>query len=197
MPTKDPRLDAYIAKSQPFAQPILRHLRELIHAACPAVEETIKWQMPHFMYHGILANIAGFKQHCTLFFFHPEMRRSVRFGNDKGALGQFGRLTSLADLPSDAVLTQLIKTAMKHNEAPRTPRPKRPAKPVVVPAYFSKALKQNPKSLANFQSMPPSHRREYVQWITDAKRDETRARRMATAIKQLADGKSQNWKYEK
>ena len=198
MPTKDPRIDAYIAKSADFARPILNHLRKLVHNACPDVEETMKWNFPHFVHHGILCGMGAFKQHCTFGFW----KRELVLGKDLGArredsMGQFGRITALADLPSEKILLGYIRKAAALNEAgvkspARKPKAK---KPLAVPADFMAALKKNKVALATFENFSPSHKREYVEWITGAKRVETRNSRLATAIAWLAEGKSRHWKY--
>jgi uncharacterized protein YdeI (YjbR/CyaY-like superfamily) len=197
MPTKDPRVDAYIAKSADFAKPILNHIRRLVHAACPDAQETVKWQMPHFEHKGIICGMAAFKQHCALIFW----KRSLIFGETgakDSSLGQFGRITSLADLPADKALTGYIKKAVELNEA-GVKNPLRAKaklnKEVVVPDYFLAALKKNKKALATFENFSPSHKREYIEWITEAKREETRAKRLQATLKLLAEGKSRNWKY--
>jgi uncharacterized protein YdeI (YjbR/CyaY-like superfamily) len=197
MPAKHPRIDAYIAKSPDFARPILNHIRRLVHAACPDAQETIKWQMPHFEHKGVICGMAAFKQHCALIFW----KRALIFGKSSaqdGALGQFGRLTSLADLPAEKVLAGYIKKAVELNEAgiknPLRAKSRASTK-VVVPDYFLAALKKNKKALATFEKFSPSHRREYVEWIVDAKREETRAKRLKTAVEWLAKGKPRNWKY--
>ncbi len=196
MPKKDARIDAYIAKSADFAKPILTHLRELAHTACPEVEETLKWQMPHFLHKGILFSMAGFKQHCSLHFWNGKL-----FLGDaarEGGLGQFGRITALSDLPNRKTLLGYIKKAVELNEAGvKKPTPKRaPQKNLVVPPDFNAALNKNKKARAAFDNFSYSHRREYLQWITEAKRPETRAKRIETTLQWLAKGKSRNWKYE-
>lgn len=196
MPKSDPRIDAYIAKSADFAKPILIHLRKLAHAACPDVEETMKWSMPHFLHKGIVFAMAAFKQHCTLHFWHGKLflPENVR---TEDAGGQFGRITALSDLPADKALLGYIKKAVELNDAgvkKRAPKPK-PKKKLVVPDYFKAALKKNAKARVTFENFSPSHQREYVEWLTEAKRDETRARRLATTIEWLAQGKSRNWQY--
>ncbi len=197
MPAKDPRVDAYIAKSPDFARPILNHIRRLVHDACPGVQETIKWQMPHFEHKGVICGMAAFKQHCALIFW----KRALIFGKSRtqdSALGQFGRLTSLADLPADKVLAGYIKQAVELNEAgvknPLRAKSRTNTR-VVVPDFFLAALKKNKKALATFEKFSPSHRREYVEWITEAKREGTRAKRLETALEWLALGKPRNWKY--
>lgn len=193
MPNHDPRIDAYIAKSSDFAKPILNRVRKLVHKACPDVEETLKWNAPHFLHQGILVAMPAFKQHCALIFWKG------RLFLDRDRKMKLRRLTSLSDLPSDKVLMAYLKQAIKLNtDGVKAPaRSKASAKkPVVVPGYFLTALKKNKKALAAFGNFPPSHKREYVDWIVDAKREETRARRIKTALEWLAKGKSRNWKYQ-
>ena len=203
MKKTDPRIDAYIARSATFAKPILRRLRALVHDGCPEVEETLKWSHPSFLQNGkILCGMAAFKAHCTFGFWHQEMEKVL--GEDAAsadeAMGILGRITSLADLPSDAAMRRYIRKAAKLNESetPARPRPARkPAPPLPVPADLAAALKKNKAAAATFASFSPSHRKEYIEWITEAKRDETRATRLATTLEWLAQGKSRNWKYEK
>jgi len=200
MAAKDPRVDAYIAKAAPFAQPILKHVRKLVHAACPQVEETMKWSVPHFDYRGeMMCAMAAFKAHCAVNFW----KGALVVGETekaKEAAGQLGRITSVRDLPSDATFKRYVKTAMTLNEqgvkAPARDRSKAP-KPVTVPAALAAALKKNKKAQAAFEALPPSHKREYCEWIADAKTDETRERRLATALDWIAQGKARNWKYQK
>ena len=197
MPKEDPRVDAYIAKAADFAQPILKHLRKVVHTACPDVQETLKWSMPHFDYKGMLCGMAAFKQHCTFGFWKGELI----FGNRKEeeeAMGQFGRLTNLSDLPSDRVLVGYVKKAVELNDAgikkEKPPRPK-VRKELAVPDYFIAALKKNKKALTTFEGFTYSHKKEYLEWITEAKREETRAQRIKTAIEWMSQGKSRHWKY--
>jgi uncharacterized protein YdeI (YjbR/CyaY-like superfamily) len=198
MGNRDPRVDAYIAKAAPFAKPILEHIRETVHAACPAVEETMKWSFPHFDYKGMLCSMASFKAHCAFGFWKGSMvleRSQIK----NEAMGQMGRITSIDDLPPKKELVRLIKAASKLNdEGVVAPRKKSaPKKPIEVPDDLAAALKRNAKARATFEGFPPSHRNEYIAWITGAKRDETRTRRLAQAIEWMAEGKSQNWKYER
>jgi hypothetical protein len=197
MGKRDARVDAYIAKSADFAQPILLHLREVVHEACPDVEETIKWRMPHFGYHGILCGMASFKEHCA---FHIWKGSLIVGGGAPEAMGNFGRLTKVSDLPSKKTITGYIKEAMKLREDgvknPKRSKPRRTSE-VVVPTDLASALKKNKKAATAFEAFPPSHKREYAEWIADAKRDETRKRRVDTAVEWMAEGKSRNWKYEK
>jgi uncharacterized protein YdeI (YjbR/CyaY-like superfamily) len=199
----DARIDAYIAKSASFAQPILSHLRALVHVACPRVEETMKWSMPSFLHEGrILCGMAAFKEHCTFGFWHKGMVEVLGMDAAKGAnaMGSFGRISAIADLPKEKVLLRYLREAVKlgASDEPARPKPARKsAEPVAVPADLAKALKQNATAASTFRSLSPSHRKEYVEWITEAKRDETRRRRLATTLEWLAEGKSRNWKYEK
>ena len=200
MGKKDPRVDAYIAKSPDFAKPILTYLRDVIHQGCPAVVETIKWGTPTFDHMGIMAGIAAFQQYCTLGFWKAPLLtldgKPVSKEMESGA-GQFGKLTSIADLPAKGRLLKLVKDAAKLNEAGiNLERKQRAAhKPVQVPADLSKALQKSAKARAVFEAFPPSHKREYVQWIVEAKTDETRQRRLDQALEWIAEGKQRNWKY--
>jgi uncharacterized protein YdeI (YjbR/CyaY-like superfamily) len=199
MPKRDPRVDAYIAKSAPFAKPILIHLREAVHDACPECVETIKWSFPHFMYCGILCSMAAFKQHCAFGFWKGAQVVDKNTDKSDEAMGQFGRITRLADLPPKKTLQALIKKAMKRNESgDQAPaKSKRKPKPeAAVPDDLFLALRKNKKALATFDGFSPSHRREYIEWITEAKRAETRLSRIKTTIEWLADGKSRHWKYQ-
>ncbi len=201
MAKKDPRIDAYISKSADFAKPVLKHLRRLVHQACPDVQETMKWSFPHFEYKGVLCSMAAFKQHCAFGF----RKASVLTGtaakvnaNNTKAMGQFGRITNIDDLPSERQMLSLVKKAVKVTESgvKSSPRAAKAApKPVRVPDYFMAALRRDKKALAVFESFSPSHKREYVEWVTEAKSDETRERRLAQAIEWMAEGKSRNWKY--
>jgi uncharacterized protein YdeI (YjbR/CyaY-like superfamily) len=199
----DARIDAYIEKSAPFARPVLSHLRDLVHEACPDVEETMKWSSPSFLHDGrILCGMAAFKEHCTFGFWHKGMVEVLGSDGAKRdtAMGSFGRIAAIADLPGKKVLIRYIREAVKlgASDEPARPRPeRRPATPVAVPADFAKALKGNAAATATFKGLSPSHRREYVEWITEAKREETRRKRLATTLEWLAEGKSRNWKYEK
>jgi uncharacterized protein YdeI (YjbR/CyaY-like superfamily) len=199
MGTRDPRVDQYIAKAPEFARPILEHLREVVHAACPEVQETMKWSVPHFDYKGPLAQMAAFKQHCGFGFWKGALVVGEKAaGND--AAGQFGRLTTLAGLPADDVLAAYVREAKRLNDegikAPARAKPAE-AKELVVPDDLEAALEANPAADAVFANFSPSKRKEYVQWITEAKSDATRARRLETAVEWIAEGKARNWKYEK
>jgi uncharacterized protein YdeI (YjbR/CyaY-like superfamily) len=195
MGQKDKRVDAYIAKSADFARPILIHFRKLVHTACPDVEETMKWSFPHFDYKGMMCSMASFKSHCALGFWKASL---VLDGDQaEGAMGHFGRITSLKDLPSDRELTGYIKKAAKLNEdGIKVTKPKtEPKKPLKVPSDFAAALGRNVSARKTFEGFSPSNRREYVEWITEAKTDATRQKRLATSLEWLAEGKVRNWKY--
>jgi len=199
--TKDSRVEAYIARSAPFARPILRHLRSLLHKTSPDVRETIKWGFPHFEYHGILCSMAAFKEHCTFGFWKASLmsdRHGLLTKVGKTAMGHFGRLTKPADLPSDRILTACIREAMKLNEAgAKVPSHGGPSlkKALRIPLDFKMTLGRNKRARKTFDGFSYSHKKEYVEWITDAKTEETRARRMATALAWMARGRVRNWEY--
>ena len=201
MGKKDSRIDSYIAKSAPFAQPILKRLRKLVHAGCPGVEETMKWSFPHFLFGGgILCSMAAFKEHCTFGFWKGKlMKKLATTKKSEQGMGQYGRMTTFGDLPDDKTIMAQIQEAAQLNAAGiKVSRPKpKPKKPLRIPTYFNAALKGNPKAFTTFQNFSPSHQREYVDWITEAKTEATRQKRLATALAWLAEGKSRNWKYEK
>jgi uncharacterized protein YdeI (YjbR/CyaY-like superfamily) len=194
----DPRIDAYLARQADFARPILEHLRSAVHAACPEAEETLKWSMPHFLYKGqMLAGMAAFKAHATFGFWRAKEVLGET-GAERDAMGQFGRLTSVADLPPEDVLRALIGRAMALTDAGARPaRPKAAPKPELeTPPELDTALSANPAARVTFVGFPPSCRREYVEWVVEAKRPETRAKRIAQAVEWMAEGKRRNWKYE-
>ena len=199
MATKDPRIDAYIAKSADFAKPILKHLRKVVHTGCPGVQETIKWSMPHFDYKGVMCGMAAFKEHCAFGFWKADLILDRDKQKEKSGMGSFGCIKSLKDLPSEKTLIGYVKKAAALNEAgikvPGRTQPKKRA-PIPVPAYFAAALKKNAKAGKTFENLSPSHRREYLEWLTEAKREETRIARLTTSLKWLAEGKSRNWKYQ-
>ena len=189
----DPRIDAIIAKAQPFARPILEHCRALVHRAVPEAVETLKWTMPHFTVNGkILAGMAAFKAHAA-FFVHG----AGRMGEGEG-MGSFGKLTSVADLPSDAELTRLLQSSRDQIVAGIKPAktPKAPKAEIAVPDDLARALAANRAAEATFDGFSASARREYLEWITEAKRAETRAKRLAQAVEWMAEGNKRNWKYE-
>lgn len=170
MGKKDPRIDAYIAKSANFAKPVLRHLRRLVHKACREVEETLKWGHPSFIYKGILCGFAAFKEHCTFGFWKGELIVGISKGRTQEAMGQFGRITALGDLPSDRILITYIKEAVTlHDKGTKLPpRPKKPKQRLIIPTYFMVALKNDKKALATFDGFCYSNKKDYVEWIQDA-----------------------------
>jgi uncharacterized protein YdeI (YjbR/CyaY-like superfamily) len=203
MGKKDKKLDAYIAKQKPFAKPVLKHLRKVVHAGCPDVEEAMKWSFPCFVYSGsILCSMAGFKEHCTFGFWRvTELRKRglVKPSGEK-AMGQFGRIKKISDLPPETKLIKVVKEAAKINESgKRTPVKKKTtlSKKLVIPAYFTKLLNKNKKAKKTFDEFSYSNKREYVEWITEAKTEMTREKRIATTLEWLAEGKPRNWKYQK
>ncbi len=198
MAARDARVDAYIAKSADFARPILTHLREVVHTACPDVEETMKWSFPHFLYKGMLCGMAAFKEHCSFNFWKGALIVENGVGDDEKAMGQFGRITKLSDLPPKKILSGYIKKAMKLNEdgvkVPARSKPKAP-QALVIPDELTRALQANNDARAVFEKLSPSHKREYAEWISEAKTEATRTRRLETALQWMAEGKSRNWKY--
>ena len=197
--TRDPRIDAYIERQGDFARPILTRLRDAVHAACPACEEGLKWSMPAFLYKGeILCQMAAFKAHATFGFWRgTEVTGGT--GKERGAMGSFGRLASLDDLPDGATLAALIGKAVALVDAgAKTPRAaKHPKPPVETPPDLLAALAAAPAARATWDGFPESCRREYSDWVAEAKRPETRAKRLALAIEWMTEGKRRNWKYEK
>jgi uncharacterized protein YdeI (YjbR/CyaY-like superfamily) len=198
MPSTDARVDAYIDSKPEFAGPILRHLRAAVHRACPEVEETLRWSMPSFNYRGqILCQMAAFKEHATFGFW-----RGKEVANETeapSAMGQFGRITRVEDLPSDAELHAMIRKAVALiDSGAKSPRPVKHAKAEIeMPADLGNALAASPAAKATYDGFPPSCRREYLEWVVEAKRPETRATRVAQAVAWMAEGKRRNWKYEK
>ena len=200
MPQRDPRVDAYIARQADFARPILEHVRAAVHEACPDVEESIKWGMPSFLRGGrILASMAAFKQHASFGYWQHAL--VVGEGVPREGMGSYGRLASVADLPPRRTLLAHVRKAMKLVEdggkSPSARKTTAPRPPPKVPAELLAALKANPAAKAAFDAFPPSHKRDYVEWIVEARREETRARRLAQAVEWMAEGKRRHWKYER
>jgi len=195
--SREPRIDAYIAKAQPFARPILEHVRERVHAVVPDVEEVMKWSAPGFTLDGkILVILAAFKAHAAINFWRGQ---EIGDGSAKaGAMGQFGKLTSVDELPSDDVLDSLILEAAalsKHAPAPRKTKHE-PKPPAELHPEFEAALAKAPKAKSTLEAFPPGARREYLDWVAEAKQDATRQKRISDAIQWLSDGKRRHWKYE-
>ncbi|WP_160710899.1 YdeI/OmpD-associated family protein [Chitinophaga solisilvae] len=203
----DPRTDAYISTSAPFAQPILAHLRELIHKNCPEVTETIKWGMPYFTYQGTnLCSFAAFKQHCAFIFWKGKEMEDTdnifKRGEDEKAMGHLGKIEKLKDLPADKIMGKYIKAAAILNESPAKAANKEkitatPKRELEIPDYFLAALKKNKQALAIFNAFSYSNKKEYVEWVTGAKTATTREERLNTAVAWMAEGKIRNWKYVK
>jgi hypothetical protein len=195
MGARDPRVDAYIANAAPFAQPILKRLRTYVHSACPGVEETIKWRVPAFDYKGPFCGMAAFKQHCNFLVWKAALLRRQGFEKEIAAFEQ--KLTSLDDLPPDRAIRKVLKAAAALNDAGvKAPRARTaPKPPIAPPTYFIRALRKDRKAHALFEAFSPSHKREYVEWITDARTEETRQRRIARAVEWIGQGKPRNWKY--
>jgi uncharacterized protein YdeI (YjbR/CyaY-like superfamily) len=193
MEKKDPLVAAYIKNARPFARPILKHLRALVHRGCPNCKESIKWQSPAFDYKGPVCFMAAFNAHAVFGFW----KGKLLFGSKhRGAMGHFGRITSTNDLPSDKQLIGYIKKAAELNERGVQPkRARRGTQKITVPSDFKLALAKNSKARQTFENFSYSHKKEYVDWITDAKREETRQKRLKTTIQWLSEGKPQNWRY--
>jgi uncharacterized protein YdeI (YjbR/CyaY-like superfamily) len=199
MGKRDPRVDAHIAEAADSAKPILTRVREAVHASCPDVEEAMKWRFPHFMYKGMLRSMASFREHAAFGFWKGSLVLGDRSRNDE-AMGQMGRLKKVSDLPSKKTLAHYIRKAMTLNdEGVKVERSamRRAPKASNVPAELATALKKNKKAQSSFGAFSPSHKREYVEWITEAKNEDTRARRLRTAVEWIAEGKSRNWNYVK
>lgn len=202
MKNTSPEVDAYIARSAEFARPILTRVRRMFHQGCPAARETMKWSVPHFEYKGLLGSMAVFKEHVSFGFWKAKLMSDpagIMKGVGNTAMGAV-KVTSLDDLPADKVLLSYIKEAARLNDEDIKPaRSKAPAgkKELSAPAYFKAALTRNQAALTTFENFSPSHKREYVEWVTEARQDATRERRLVQAIEWMAEGKPRNWKYMK
>jgi len=199
MGKRDKRVDAYIEKSADFAKPILRHVRELVHEACPDVEETLKWSMPAFTYKGMYAGMAAFKEHCAVNFWKGSL--FLPGPKEKDGMGGFGKLRSVGDLPPKKTLLGYLKEAKRLNDegisVPKAKASPQEKKELVVPPYVLAAIKKNKKAQATWDGFSYSHKKEYVEWIAEAKTEETRNRRIDQMLEWLPEGKSRNWKYER
>ena len=199
MKNTDKRVDEYIKNAKPFARPILTHIRKLMHKGCPDLTETIKWGMPAFDYHGPMASMAAFKEHAVFGFMKEDLIPGMKqYIKEKEAMGSWGRITSLQGIPPDDEIIEFVRVAARLNEQ-GIKSPKRKPKPVVVnmPSDFMKAIRANKKALATYENFSPSNKRDYAEWINDAKTEETRTKRMATAIEWMSEGKPRMWKYMK
>jgi uncharacterized protein YdeI (YjbR/CyaY-like superfamily) len=205
MPHKDKRIDAYIDQAQPFAKPILKKLRALIHKGIPEVEETMKWGMPFFEYKGPVCNFAGFKEHATFRFWKYQLMSDPggllkEIANKGGeAMGNLGRITRVENLPPDKVMIEFLKQARRINvEGLKLPARKiAPRAKLQIPSYFSAALKKNKAAETTFNNFAYAHKKEYLQWITEAKTEPTRLKRLETAMEWMSEGKYRHWKYMK
>ncbi len=202
MGSQDKRIDVYISKSADFAKPILTHLRKLVHVACPQIEETTKWGMPFFDYKGMLCNMASFKSHCAFGFWKAALMRDFieMKSNNEIAMGHLGKITSIKKLPPDKQIIEWVKEAAKLNDDNvKLPERKKAVvkKEIEIPDALQKALIKNRAAATTFRNFSPSHKHEYLEWITEAKTEETRNKRIGTAIGWLMEGKSRNWKYVK
>jgi uncharacterized protein YdeI (YjbR/CyaY-like superfamily) len=196
MSKKDKRVDAYIAKQKPHAQPVLKKIREMVHEAAPDCEEDIKWGAPAFMQGGILLIMAGFKEYSAVNFwngghFIPEDRR------EGAGAGNLGKIYSVKDLPSKKEFGGWVKKAVELAGSGVNPvkRATKPKKELAMPDYFMSAIRKNKKALATYEQFSPSAQRDYIEWITDAKGEDTRDRRVTQAVEWMAEGKPRNWKY--
>jgi uncharacterized protein YdeI (YjbR/CyaY-like superfamily) len=201
VPKKDERIDKYIEKAQPFAKPILLHIRDLVHQACPQTVETIKWGFPHFDYKGMMCSMASFKQHCSFGFWKASlMTDNAKLFDlgDRDGMGHFGKIESLDDLPTDEVMLAYIREACELNDSDvKLPsKPKKEQKELIIPPVLLEALSKNDLAAKTFDGFPYSCKKEYSEWVSDAKTDTTRDKRIAQTIEWLAEGKRRNWKYE-
>jgi len=196
MPKTDPRIDTYIEKAGDFAKPILTHIRRVMHSACPDVEEGMKWSMPFFMIDGKnLANMAAFKAHAAFGFWES---LNVETPKADDAMGHFGRITTIDDLPEDSVLVAMIRSVAERLQAGKASPAKTKSRPVEVPPLpedLAQALAASPAAQKTYDNFSPSNQREYIEWVTEAKREATRAKRIAMAVEWMAEGKDRNWKY--
>jgi uncharacterized protein YdeI (YjbR/CyaY-like superfamily) len=203
MPVLEKRIDDYIAKSADFAKPILQHIRKLVHKVCPDCEEKIKWSMPFFDYKGsTLCAMSAFKEHCAFMFWKAKLMNdpyNLLQVTERGAMGNFDRITSLKDLPSDKILTVYIKEAMRLNDENIKMPPKKaaPVKQMEMPLDFVAALNKNKQAKKVFDEFPPGKRKDYIEWITEAKTEATKLKRIETAVEWIAEGKARHWKYQK
>jgi uncharacterized protein YdeI (YjbR/CyaY-like superfamily) len=200
---KNLETDKYIEQSAAFAQPVLTHLRDLIHRACPEVEEKLKWGFPHFDYKGVYVSMAAFKEHCAFSFWKAKLMAdpyNLLGDKEEKAMGHFGRIRSLKDLPADEVLLDYLLEAKNLNDQGVKVTPKKPSeqekKELVVPGDLQLALNKNMAAQVFFDKFPYSHRKEYIMWIMEAKTEATRLKRIDTAVEWIAEGKSRNWKYK-
>lgn len=201
MDIKPKTVDDYIHLAEPFAQPVLIHLRNLVHTACPQVEEALKWGMPHFIYKTNLCAMASFKHHCSFMIHKAALivaSQDVLKPIGTSGMGNFGKIKSLSDLPSDEIILGLLQRAIElTDQGIELPKIKKSIQVPDLPEDFREALQERMEVYDQFESMAPSHRKEYIEWISDAKREATRQQRIATAVEWISQGKGRNWKYMK
>ncbi len=201
MQSRSTEVDDYIARAADFARPILKKIRSLFHKACPEIQETIKWGFPHFEYKGVVASMAAFQRHAAFGFWKSKLLGGADglFADEGQSASRMAKLTSVSQLPTDEVFLTVIREAVALNErglkVPKKPPRRKPK--LVVPNDLAVALKKNKNALATFEGFSPSNRRDYIEWITEARQDETRLKRLTTAIEWMAEGKPRNWKYMK
>ena len=198
MGMKDPKIDAYIDKAADFAKPILNHIRELIHQGCPQVVEKIKWSFPNFEYKGIFCHMAAFKSHCTFGFWQGALIEDSHGVLTSGeAMGHFGKITNLIDLPKDKIILDYIRQAIRlKDEGIKNPKKRlRRLREVKVPSKIMEIIRSNRKALTVFENFSNSNKKDYVEWIMEAKTEATRAKRIVTMMEWLQEGKPRNWKY--
>lgn len=199
MNNSNPQVDEYIKNAQPFARPILNHIRELMHAGCPELTETMKWGMPHFEYIGVISSMAAFKEHAVFGFWKEDLIPGMKqYIKEKEAIGSWGRITTLSGIPPDKDIIEFVRVAAKLNKE-GVKSPKKKQKPVVfnMPDDFMKAIRANKKALETYEDFSPSDKRDYAVWISSAKSDDTRISRMQTAVEWMSEGKPRMWKYRK
>ncbi|MCX2453594.1 YdeI/OmpD-associated family protein [Pedobacter sp. PLR] len=198
----DPRIDTYIDQAAEFAQPILKHIRALVHEACPEISETMKWSFPHFDYKGTVCSMAAFKNHCSFGFWKstllPDPKNILRVDKEQ-AMGQLGRITSIAGLPDKNIFMTYIQNAVILNKEgiKMDKKPLAPKTELHIPEYFSNSLAAAPDAQKHFEQFSYSQKKEYLEWITEAKSENTRHKRLTTALEWIAEGKSRNWKYQR
>lgn len=202
MGKSDNRIDLYIDNAAVYAQPILNHLRMLVHEACPEITEIIKWGCPHFDYKGPVCHMAAFKNHCAFGFWKAALLPDLHHltGEDKPhSMGHLGKIVSVEDLPGDDVLITYIQNAVILNkEGIKLPKKDTAPKTTLqVPDDFVERLVVVPAAGINFEKFSFSKKKDYLAWFDEAKTEATRNKRMDTAIEWITEGKSRNWKYEK
>lgn len=198
----DPRVDAYIEQAADFAQPILKHIRKLVHLACPELSETMKWSFPHFDYKGTVCSMASFKSHCAFGFWKSKLLPDPYhlLGEDKEqAMGQLGRITSIADLPEESIFITYVQNAVVLNKEgiKLEKKPVAAKTALVIPDYFAQSLAEAPAAKEHFDRFSYSQKKEYLEWVVEAKTEETRQKRLTTALEWIAEGKFRNWKYQR